>query len=612
MSEIRLWAPRAESVELERSDRTRSRLVREHGGWWRHAVPYTGRYRLVVDGVEVPDPRSPCQPDGFDGWSHTVDHDDFPWTDATWRGFPLHAAVIYELHVGTFTPEGTFDAAAGRLDHLVELGVTAIELLPVATFPGSRGWGYDGVLLFAPHAAYGGPDGLKRLVDAAHARGVAVVVDVVYNHLGPIGNHLARFGPYFTDAHRTPWGDAVNLDEAGSDEVRRFFVDNALQWVRDYHADGLRLDAVHAFNDRSAVHLLEQLAGEVHAAAASLGRTVWVIAESDLNQPGLVRPVEAGGMGLDAAWSDDFHHALHAVLTGERDGYYADFGEIAQLARALEEVYVYAGERSLHRQRRHGRPVGDLPRDRFLGYSQNHDQIGNRATGDRLVHAAGVAAARIAAALVLTAPFVPLLFQGEEWAASSPFQYFTDHPDPELGEAVRRGRAVEFAAFGWSVESLPDPQDVETFRRSTLEWDEVAAEPHASMLRWHRDLLRLRATRPALRDARPSSTVVAFDESDRWLTVTRGDVVIVVAFPDAPSRLRPPSRPGGADLGPPGGLTAGRDVPRRVVALPGPCPGIVLASDARAELAGATLRLVPGSVVVVELAAGRDREGLGS
>jgi maltooligosyltrehalose trehalohydrolase len=577
MTAIAVWAPRAESVELQQADLACAPMVRDERGWWRPVVPYTGRYRLVVDGSPLPDPRSPSQPTGFDGWSETVDHATFPWTDRDWHGFPLGDAVIYELHVGTFTPEGTFDAVIGRLDHLVGLGIDAIELMPVNTFPGDRGWGYDGVLLYAPHVAYGGPDGLKRLVDACHGRGVAVVADVVYNHLGPLGNHLARFGPYFTDAYRTPWGDAVNLDGAGSDEVRRFVVDDALQWVRDYHVDGLRLDAVHAFFDRSAVHLLEQLATEVHALAGRLGREVWVIAESDLNDPSLVREVAAGGKGLDATWSDDLHHALHALLTGEGAGYYADFGSVAQLARALEQVYVFAGDYSHHRQRSHGRPVGALARGRFLAYSQNHDQVGNRAVGDRLAHIAGIDAAQAAAALVLCGPFVPLLFQGEEWAASTPFQYFTSHPDPELGDAVRRGRAAEFAAFGWDVDRLPDPQDVATFDRSKLRWDELDTEPHATVLRWYRSLLGLRAARCSLRADDPAATSVAFDEDRRWLTMRRGELVVAVALP----------APTGASG-------------RTTVPLPVRCDEVVLSNDPSAALAGGSIDLARGKVAIVE------------
>jgi maltooligosyltrehalose trehalohydrolase len=516
-------------------------MERDRNGWWR-AEEHHGEYRFVVDGDPLPDPRSPWQPAGVGGPSHTLDHGAFGWTDASWHGRPLAACVIYECHVGTFSPSGTFDGVAERLDHLVGLGVNTIELLPVAEFPGTRGWGYDGVLLYAPHHAYGGPEGLKRLVDACHGRGLAVILDVVYNHLGPAGNHLARFGPYFTDRYRTPWGDAVNLDQAGSDEVRRFLIGNALGWLGDYHIDGLRLDAVHAFADASAIHFLEELSASAHRLSAQLGRQLWVIAESDLNDPRLVRPPEAGGYGLDASWSDDFHHALHVTFTGEQQGYYRSYNGLPDLARALERVYVHDGGYDAGRGRRHGRPVGDLPRHRFLGYSQNHDQIGNRAQGDRLSHLLDGDALAAVAALVLTAPFVPMLFQGEEWGASSPFQYFTDHEDPALAEAVRVGRRREFAAFGWDPEAIPDPQDPATFERSKLVWDERAEAPHAELLTWYRRLLQLRRTHPELLDSRPDRTRVIFDDEQRWVIVARDSLTVAVNL--APQARRIPLTPG--------------------------------------------------------------------
>src|SRR5579875_1558141 len=385
-SELRVWAPGHERVEAVLDD-GRVPMQPEGGGWWRAEVAggHGTRYRLSVDaGPPRPDPRSPWQPEGVGGPSAVVDHDRFAWTDTAWRGARLASCVLYELHVGTFTPEGTFDAAIQRLDDLVELGVGAVELLPVAEFPGVRGWGYDGVLLYAPHHAYGGPEGLKRLVDAAHRRGLAVVLDVVYNHLGPSGNHLAEFGPYFTDRYTTPWGAAVNVDGAGSDEVRRFVIDNACMWLEDYHVDGLRLDAVHAIVDMSALHVLEELALTVAELANRTGRQRWLIAESDRNDPRLVRSREAGGYGLDASWSDEFHHALHSALTGERDGYYADFGHLAHVARAVEDAWVYGRDYSPFRDRHHGLPAGDLPGGRFVTFLQNHDQIGNRAVGERL------------------------------------------------------------------------------------------------------------------------------------------------------------------------------------------------------------------------------------
>jgi len=452
------------------------------------------------------------------GPSRLVDHAAFAWTDDGWEGgVPLAEAVIYELHVDTFCPEATYEGVIPRLDHLVDLGVTAVELLPVAEYPGRWGWGYDGVDLYAPNSVDGGPEGLKRLVDACHAKGLSVIFDVVYNHLGPSGNYLGEYGPYFTDRYGTPWGEAVNLDGADSDPVRDFVLDNALMWLRDYHADGLRLDAVHAIVDTSATHILEELAGRVDGLGAETGRARFLIAESDLNDPRVVADREVGGFGIDAQWSDDFHHALHAALTGERAGYYADFGSIGHLAKAMRQAFVYDGSYSTHRRRRHGRtPVG-IPSTRFLGYLQNHDQVGNRAMGERSSSLLSDGLLRVAAALVLLGPAVPMLFQGEEWGASTPFLYFTDHDDPELGKAVTEGRRREFASFGWDPSDVPDPQDPETFRRSKLDWDEVARPPHVGLLDWHRRLIALRRSTPVL----GAEVRVDYDEDGRWLVMTR-------------------------------------------------------------------------------------------
>ncbi|HEV7677617.1 MAG TPA: malto-oligosyltrehalose trehalohydrolase [Candidatus Dormibacteraeota bacterium] len=536
-----VWAPRAGTVELAIHGQNLPMRRRDDEGWYVSdpvETQHGDRYGFVLDGAApLPDPRSPWQPDGVQGLSAVVDHEAFQWTDQAWHGAPLASAVIYELHVGTFTSEGTFDAAIARLPDLVDLGVTAVELMPVAEFPGERGWGYDGVDLFAPHHAYGGPDGLKRLVDACHASGLAVVMDVVYNHLGPDGNHLGRFGPYFTDRYRTPWGDALNLDGPDSEPVRRFILDNAQSWLRDHHCDGLRLDAVHAIVDTSALPILEELAVEVEALQASLGRTLWLIAESDLNDPALVRSRESGGAGLDAQWSDDFHHALHAALTGERSGYYADFGPLSLVARALRDVFVVDGGYSRHRRRRHGRPVGGLPRSRFLGYLQDHDQVGNRALGERSSALMSEGKLRIGAALVLASPFVPMLFQGEEWAASTPFQYFTDHQDAELARAVSEGRRREFAAFGWRAEDVPDPQDPATFERSKLRREEREGAPHRDMLDWHRRLIALRRSHPSLADSRPESTEARADDDAGWLLLRRGAVSIACNTGDRPVRV---------------------------------------------------------------------------
>jgi maltooligosyltrehalose trehalohydrolase len=471
MHRFTLWAPRSSRVEVD-VDGRRLPMAPVGGGRYEAEVADAGpgtRYAFVLDGGEpLPDPRSMSQPDGVTGLSEVVDHGAFRWTDHEWRGFHLPSAVLYELHVGTFSPEGTFDGVIGRLDHLVDLGVTAVELMPVAEFPGARGWGYDGVDLYAPHHSYGGTDGLKRLVDACHANGLGVVLDVVYNHLGPAGNFLPRFGPYFTDRYTTPWGDAVNLDGQGSDEVRAFFVDNARMWLRDYHVDGLRLDAVHAIFDSSPVHFLAELADT--AAAVGPPRR-WLVAESETNEPVLTRPRADGGYGLDAQWHDEYHHALHAFLTGERDGYYAPFGEVADVVAALAAA---------------------VPPHRYVGFAQNHDQVGNRARGDRSSHLLSVDGLKVLAASVLLSPLVPLLFQGEEWGASTPFLYFTDHDDPGLAQAVSEGRRREFAAFGWKPEEVPDPQNPATFEASRLDWSELDKPPHAELLAWHRELLRLR------------------------------------------------------------------------------------------------------------------------
>lgn len=531
MTTFRVWAPRASQVELTLGAR---RIAMRPGGegWWQVEEPAAGpgaEYGFALDGSPpLPDPRSPWQPTGVHGPSRVLDHGAFTWSDARWQPPPLAAAVVYELHVGTFTGAGTFEAVIERLDHLVRLGITHVELMPVVEFPGARGWGYDGVDLFAPHHAYGGPVGLKRLVDACHGRGLAVTLDVVYNHLGPVGNYLGRFGPYFTDRYRTPWGEAVNLDAAGSDEVRRFLCDNALMWLRDYHVDGLRIDAVHAMLDRSATHVLEQLAAEVRALEGHLGRHLVLIAESDLNDPRLVQAPVAGGYGLDAQWNEDYHHALHALLTGERQGYYADFGGMGDVATALREGFVYAGRRSAYRRRRHGRPATGLGGHRFVGCLQNHDQVGNRARGERMSELVGLGRLMIGAALVLTAPFVPMLFQGEEWGARTPFQYFTDHDDPALGAAVRDGRRREVTAFGWNPEAVPDPQVRETFERSRLDWTEPAREPHASLLDWHRGLIRLRRAHPELSDGRMDLVRVDWDEQAGWMRLERGPITVAV------------------------------------------------------------------------------------
>jgi maltooligosyltrehalose trehalohydrolase len=455
------------------------------------------------------------------GLSRFYDHNRFKWTDERWSAAPLAAAILYELHIGTFTPEGTFDAAIGKLDHLVGLGITCVELMPIAEFPGSVGWGYDGVDLFAPHHAYGGPDGFKRFVDACHAKGLAVVLDVVYNHLGPDGNYLGLYGWYYTDRYKTPWGDAINFDGRDNDEVRRLFLDNALMWLNDYHLDGLRLDAVHAIIDLTAMHFLEQLALEVDALKTQIGRRMSLIAESDLNDPKIIRSREIGGYGLDAQWNDDFRHSLWTVLSGESNGFHGDFGRVEHLAKALANVFVYDGWYSSYRHRRHGRNPFGVPRQRFLAYLQNHDQVGNRAEGDRMNTVLGPRKARLGAMVVFTSPFVPMLFMGEEWDASTPFQYFTDHQNQELAEAVRKGRIQDFGAFGWEPNRIPDPQAPETALRSKLDWSEVSMDGHAEMLDWYRMLINLRRQHPSLSAGDMQIPWVQFNEGERWLYVGR-------------------------------------------------------------------------------------------
>jgi maltooligosyltrehalose trehalohydrolase len=560
---FRVWAPLRSKVELQLGakrlamSRSESESVEGTGdrpGWWtiEARVPEgAADYGFILDGEgPFPDPRSHLQPNGVHQLSRVVDHGAFKWTDGRWSAGSLSSSIFYELHIGTFTPEGTFDAAIGKLDHLVRLGVTHVEVMPVNEFPGNRGWGYDGVDLFAPHHAYGGPDGLKRFVQACHARKLAVILDVVYNHLGPAGNYLARFGPYFTTRYSTPWGTALNFDDRDSHEVRRFFCDNALMWLRDYHFDGLRLDAVHAILDASAQPFLEQLKLEVETLETELGRKLVLIAESDSNDPRLLWPRDRGGFNLDAQWSDDFHHALHSVLTSETAGYYSDFGSLGDIAKALRHAFVYDGQFSKFRERRHGRSTEGLGGDRFVVCLQNHDQVGNRALGERIhqilasegeggnPRSSGLL--KIGTALMLTGPFTPLLFQGQEWAASTPFLYFTDH-DKKLGQAIRDGRCREFTEFGWKPEEVPDPQALATFQSSKLDWSELARASRTEILEWHRQLIRLRRTEPELADGPLDAVAVKCDERGRWLAVERGSFTIACNFADRTQavKLRP-------------------------------------------------------------------------
>jgi maltooligosyltrehalose trehalohydrolase len=521
-----VWAPRADRVAVHVATGAGAGehpLIKADGerGVFSALVPGVkagDRYGFRVnDGEPLPDPVSRSQPDGVHALSEVVDPAAFVWRDTLWAGVALPDFAIYEMHVGTFTPEGTFAAAAERLPELVALGVTAIEIMPVAEFPGARNWGYDGVHLYAPHHAYGGPVGLKQLVDAAHAHGIGVVLDVVYNHVGPEGNYLDQFGPYFTDVYRTPWGRALNYDGAGSDAVRRWVHDNALYWVTEYHIDALRLDAVQGIYDFGALQLLEELSDEVHEVGRKLGRKIQLMAESDLNDPRVVRPPDQGGYGIDAQWADDVHHTIHATLTGETHGYYRDFAEIATIADVYREPFFYARRYAPHRDRTHGRSSAGVPRQRFIVAAQNHDQIGNRPNGERLASIVPADRARLAAALVLLSPYIPLLFMGEEYGETAPFLYFIEHGDPDLVEAVRAGRRKEFEALGKLDEQI-DPQARETFERSKLDWRRRTREPGAQMLQLYTDLLALRKEEPALR---PGMSVAHVEGSAEWCTVLR-------------------------------------------------------------------------------------------
>lgn len=541
MAEFRVWAPKPELVRVD-VDGTVHDMTRAEDGWWHADVdaPADARYGFLLDDdpTVLPDPRSARQPDGVHERSQLWDPSDATWTDGDWAGRSIEGAVIYELHIGTFTDGGTFDSAIERLDYLVDLGIDFVELMPVNSFAGSHGWGYDGVLWYSVHEPYGGPDGLVRLVDACHARGLGVLIDAVFNHLGPSGNYLPRFGPYLSSASN-PWGEGINIADADSDEVRRYIIGCALHWMRDFHADGLRLDAVHALVDVTAVHILEEMATETEWLARQLGRPLSLIAESDLNDPRLISAPEIGGYGLTAQWTDDIHHAIHTAVSGERQGYYGDFGSLATLAQTLRRGFFHAGTYSSFRRRRHGRPLDTtpetgIPATRLLAYTCTHDQVGNRAVGDRPSQYLTSGQLAVKAALVLGSPYTAMLFMGEEWGASTPFQFFSSHPEPELAQATRDGRRAEFAEHGWDAAEIPDPQDPETFRRSTLDWDEVGTGEHARLRQLYQDLIALRRNEPDLVDPWLDQLAVDYDEEERWIMLRRGDLAIVCNLgPDA-------------------------------------------------------------------------------
>lgn len=530
MAEFRVWAPKPARVQLDVAA-VRYDMTRSVDGWWQADVAAAddARYGFILDDdpTVLPDPRSARQPDGVHGRSQLWRPNPAAWTDAAWAGRAIAGEVIYELHIGTFTPEGTFDAAIAKLDYLVELGVGFVELMPVNAFNGPHGWGYDGVLWYAVHEPYGGPDGLVRLVDACHARGLGVLLDAVFNHLGPSGNYLPRFGPYLATGHN-PWGSSINVADADSDQVRAYIIECALRWMRDFHVDGLRLDAVHALVDTTAVHILEELAVETDALSGQLGRPLSLVAESDLNDARLVTPRDLGGYGLAAQWDDDIHHAIHTAVSGERQGYYADFGSLQTLATTLKNGFFHAGTYSSFRRRRHGRPLDTetIPATRLVAYTLTHDQVGNRAIGDRPSARLSFGQLAVKAALALGSPYTAMLFMGEEWGASTPFQFFSSHPEPELARATAEGRKAEFADHGWDADEIPDPQDPETFLRSKLKWTEVTDADHARLHQLYRNLIALRRTEPDLADPWLDHLEVGFDERRHWIVLRRGTLCI--------------------------------------------------------------------------------------
>jgi maltooligosyltrehalose trehalohydrolase len=569
MTAYRVWAPAATTVELNIDGEVVP--LESSGGYWSTDREQRDgeRYGYSIDGGAVlPDPRSRRQPDGVHGMSAVYDSGSFAWTDSGWTGRQLAGGTIYELHIGTFTPQGTLDSAIERLDHLVELGIDFVEVLPVNSFNGTHNWGYDGVLWYSVQETYGGPAAYQRFVDACHSRGLGVIQDVVYNHLGPSGNYLPQYGPYLHTESANTWGSSVNLDEA---EVRRYILDNAKLWLGDYHVDGLRLDAVHALVDTATPHVLKEMAEEVDALSAFVGRPLTLIAESDLNDASLVTPREANGTGLAAQWSDDYHHALHVALTGETTGYYADFASLGALAKVTTKGFFHDGTFSSFRGRDHGFPIDPVtPTWRLVTFSQDHDQIGNRAAGDRLTATLDAGQLAIAAVFTLCSPFTPMLFQGEEWGASTPWQFFTSHPEPDLGRATAEGRIAEFAAMGWDPATVPDPQDPQTFERSKLDWSELDGDEHARLLALYRELIVLRRTLPALTDPNFARLRASFDDELRWFRLERDDVSIVANFGESE------------------------------VTLPVLEATVVLSTDAAARLDGTTLVLPSHAAVILQ------------
>lgn len=546
--EFIVWAPFLKNVALKIvSPREKTfPMEKDTQGYWRTTVEHVSAQTLYLfrleDERERPDPASHFQPAGVHKDSQVVDHTSFTWEDSDWKNIPLSEMIMYELHIGTFTPEGTFDALIPRLSELKDLGINAIELMPVAQFPGERNWGYDGVYPFAVQNFYGGPVGLKSLVNECHKEGIAVILDVVYNHLGPEGNYFWDYGPYFTDKYKTPWGMAMNFDDAYSNEVRNFFIENALHWFNNYHIDALRIDAIHGISDLSAKPFLRELAEKVEELSSKKGRRFYLIAESDLNDSRVIRPRKSGGFGLDAQWCDDFHHCIHTLLTGERDGYYIDFGNLQHLVKSIREGFVYSGEYSEFRKRNHGNSSQDRPSDQFVVFSQNHDQTGNRMLGERSTNLVSFESLKLAAGIVLLSPYIPLLFMGEEYGEDTPFVYFISHSDPALIEAVRKGRKEEFKAFQRKGKPL-DPQDNNTFLRSKIEWEKRKSGHHKVLLNFYKHLITLRRKTPALSNLDKESLDISGFEESKILCMRRwtadNEVSCIFNFQEKEMKITP-------------------------------------------------------------------------
>lgn len=552
MAEVVVWSPGAQQVHIRFGDHQMA-LQKNNNGYWTKVIPELKEgdfYKLMINREkEFPDPASVWQPVGVHGHSMALDISKFEWADHEWKNIPLQDYILYELHTGTFTPEGTFEAIESKLSHLQELGINAIEIMPVSQFPGERNWGYDGVYPFAVQHSYGGPKGLKHLVNTCHQKGIAVILDVVYNHLGPEGNYLGEFGPYTTGKYQTPWGGAINFDDEWCDGVRKYFIENALMWFRDFHIDALRLDAVHAIRDFGPKHILQEIREHVDELMRSTGRKHYLIAELDLNDNRYINPIEKAGYGMDAQWIDEFHHALRVTASNERTGYYSDFNGIEHLAKAYTDAYVYDGQFSLHRKKHFGVKTNN-PGHQFIVFSQNHDQVGNRMLGERTSRLLSFEMQKLVAAAVMVSPYLPMIFMGEEWSESNPFLYFVSHTDPELAEAVRKGRREEFAAFHHdSIDDdtiePPDPVSKNSFLQSKLQWEKLNDEPHYDMMQYYKELISLRKTHPALKIPDRKQLLVEADKEKKTLVLHRwsGDqhLVCFMNFSAKQQYLMPPS-----------------------------------------------------------------------